>query len=398
MDTVNPGPPFLAGDHPVAMATRAEAARAFWTSVWLGTAVAGGVFGLCVAGAPGLFYGIAAAGIVALPTQLTAAAVVWALECPRFRVALAGGAGAATGILASVLTYDAAVYDVPFSSAIVLAAGIGMLGAALAGTLSRNAIRRRLRNLAFSGQRRRHFSFLGSLLRLLVLGGLVAAWVLGGRAVWTARQNALRIVCQDRLGQIWEALEAYHRKHGALPPPAVTDSQGRPVLSWRVLAAEERYHDQDFRTGLDSSQPWNSPRNAQFLGELDADWLRCPGASAARPGVTQYLAVVGPDTLWAGDIAGQAAHVPRAAAARGRMAPQRHSLGRASRPVRRRIPRLVPRAAASRCEPHSRLALSGHNGPSGRTPQEHGPPDRASPPDGRERRQVGTPVPNRKAE
>ena len=298
MDTVSPGPPFLAGDHPVALATRAEAARAFWTSVWLGTAVAGGVFGLCVAGAPGLFYGIAAAGIVALPTQLTAAAVVWALECPRFRVALAGLAGAATGILTTVLTYDAAVYDVPFSSAIVLAAGIGLLGAAIAGTLSRNAIRRRLRNLAFSGQRRRHFTFLGSLLRLLVLGGLIAAWVVGGRAVWTARQRALRIMCQDRLGQIWEALEAYHRKHGSLPPPVVTDSQGTPLLSWRVLAAEEHYYDQDFRTGLDFSQPWNSPRNAQFLGELDANWLRCPGASAARPGVTQYVAVVGPNTLW----------------------------------------------------------------------------------------------------
>ena len=80
----------------------------------------------------------------------------------------------------------------------------------------------------------------------------------------------------------------------------MTNLQGIPVLSWRVLAAKERYRDQDFRTGLDSSQPWNSPRNAQFLGELDANWLRCPGAVAARPGVTQYLAVVGPNTLWAG--------------------------------------------------------------------------------------------------
>jgi hypothetical protein len=255
---------------------------------------------LCVAGAPGLFYGIAAASITALPTQLTAATVVWAGECPRFRVALAGLAGAATGILATVLTYDTAAYDVPFSSALVLAAAIGMLGAAVAGTLSRNAIRRRLRNLAFSSQRRRPFTFLGSLARLLVLGGLVAAWVWGGRVVWAARQSALQMVCQDRLGRIWEALEAYQRAHGSLPPPAVTDAQGRPVLSWRVLAAEERYQGQDFRTGLDFSQRWDSPRNAQFLGALDADWLRCPAATTARPGVTHYVAVVGPESLWTG--------------------------------------------------------------------------------------------------
>ena len=49
-------------------------------------------------------------------------------------------------------------------------------------------------------------------------------------ARWAARQA----MCANNLKQIGLAFSNYQEAHGCLPPAAITDRNGRPLLSWRV--------------------------------------------------------------------------------------------------------------------------------------------------------------------
>ena len=77
---------------------------AFWCYAWLGTAVAGGCFGLFVGflghGLQGLFFGFMFAAIAAFPILVTVAIATWGLWLSRFRSITAAIAGAMTGFAA----------------------------------------------------------------------------------------------------------------------------------------------------------------------------------------------------------------------------------------------------------------------------------------------------------
>lgn len=89
------------------------------------------------------------------------------------------------------------------------------------------------------------------------------------------------------------AIHNYRDKHGHFPPPYVTDGNGNPLYSWRVLIlpyieqyriAEEFHYD----------EPWDSPHNLSLLSDLDI----FQSHDATVRGETQFLAVVSDDTLW----------------------------------------------------------------------------------------------------
>ena len=74
---------------------------AFWCYAWLGTAVAGGCFGLyghLWGKWLGLFFGFMFAGIAAFPILLTIAIATWGLWLSRFRLFMAALAGGMTGV------------------------------------------------------------------------------------------------------------------------------------------------------------------------------------------------------------------------------------------------------------------------------------------------------------
>jgi hypothetical protein len=50
------------------------------------------------------------------------------------------------------------------------------------------------------------------------------------------RTNSGRMVTAGKLKAIALAMHEYADKHGALPPPAIHDKNGKPLLSWRVAA------------------------------------------------------------------------------------------------------------------------------------------------------------------
>jgi hypothetical protein len=94
------------------------------------------------------------------------------------------------------------------------------------------------------------------------------------------------------------AIAYYYDDKGHYPPAYVADEQGRPMHSWRVLILPYLGYDELYRQ-YDFSESWDGPKNRQLA-------LKMPRVFAFsqddRPGntTTNYLAVVGPETVWPG--------------------------------------------------------------------------------------------------
>ena len=107
-----------------------------------------------------------------------------------------------------------------------------------------------------------------------------------------------REVCTYNLSMIEVALEQYRRTHGRFPPAIVSDKNGRPMHSWRVLilpfldngALLDKY---------DLREPWDGPSNKKLAKYRPSVYV-CPSDPAAQesPTMASYLAVVGPGTAW----------------------------------------------------------------------------------------------------
>jgi len=147
-----------------------------------------------------------------------------------------------------------------------------------------------------------------SRLILLAIGLAVVFGLFKGMQL--ARRNARKEQCKTQLKMVGLALSGYEVSNGSLPPAYLLDAGGKPVLSWRVRAAEHMWYNYDFSSHMDFSKPWNDPANVEFLSQL-GEFFRCTALPDADEGITHYVAVVGPGTVWPG---GGAAQWPRATA------------------------------------------------------------------------------------
>ena len=106
--------------------------------------------------------------------------------------------------------------------------------------------------------------------------------------------------CVENLKQIGLALHNYVADNGRFPLPAITDGQGRPLLSWRVAILP--YLDQQAglyrRFHLD--EPWDGPNNMALLYQMPEVYM-CPEVPVRQK--TVYQALIGPGTLFPGDRA-----------------------------------------------------------------------------------------------
>ncbi len=138
---------------------------------------------------------------------------------------------------------------------------------------------------------------------LIVVGVVIV--VFGGMAllllpaVGSARDAAQRATCRNNLKQIGMANHLYHDVYNRLPAAYTADAQGQPLLSWRVAilphVEQNRLHQ-----SIDHKQPWNSQHNSAY-NSLDIAPFHCPAAKDSHaPGETEYLAVVGPKTVFPG--------------------------------------------------------------------------------------------------
>lgn len=146
---------------------------------------------------------------------------------------------------------------------------------------------------------------LANLLNAMIVVGLIvlAAWLLLPSLGGHPPEARWRSACKNNLKQLGLALHNYHDFYESFPPAHVVDENGTPLYSWRVLLLpfleQEPLYDQ-----LHLDEPWDSPHNRPLL-DVDVAPFRCPSEHAAVAegdhkgiGITNYVAVVGPETMW----------------------------------------------------------------------------------------------------
>jgi hypothetical protein len=111
-----------------------------------------------------------------------------------------------------------------------------------------------------------------------------------------------RMSCQNNLHNLALALQNYHDVYGSFPPAYVADENGKPMHSWRVLILpfiEQKALYEAYRF----DEPWDGPNNSKLHG-IKLQLYSCPSDPSVQSGIeTNYVAVVGPRTMWPGEKA-----------------------------------------------------------------------------------------------
>ena len=94
------------------------------------------------------------------------------------------------------------------------------------------------------------------------------------------------------------AVVNYHSANGHYPPAYITDENGTPIHSWRILILPY-LDEQALFDKYDFNQPWNSHANMRLATEMPSIYAF---HGHCEPGTvtTNYLAVVGQNTIWPG--------------------------------------------------------------------------------------------------
>ncbi|MEQ8785834.1 MAG: DUF1559 domain-containing protein [Pirellulaceae bacterium] len=116
-------------------------------------------------------------------------------------------------------------------------------------------------------------------------------------AVQMAREAANRSACQNNLSRVADAIQRYHDAHGEFPPSAITDANGRPLHSWRVLVLpyfedpelDRLYEEYDF------DEPWDGFHNQRLTYRMPRVF-GCPTEHTYGAAETSYFVVVGENT------------------------------------------------------------------------------------------------------
>ena len=115
-------------------------------------------------------------------------------------------------------------------------------------------------------------------------------------AVQASREAARRAQCTNNLKQIALAMHNYHAANNAFPRPAITDKQGKPLLSWRVAILP--YIEQGpLYEKFKLDEPWDSPHNQALLKYIPNTYL-CPSRARAESFTTTYQVLKGPGALF----------------------------------------------------------------------------------------------------
>src|SRR5205823_2150780 len=99
------------------------------------------------------------------------------------------------------------------------------------------------------------------------LGGVFLA-LLGLPLEGYLHAAAVRVRATEQGKRIGRAFQAYGDDHKQrLPPAAVRDPEGRPLLSWRVLLLSY-LGDEDLFLQFRLDEPWDSPHNRTLLPRM----------------------------------------------------------------------------------------------------------------------------------
>ncbi|QDU31271.1 hypothetical protein ETAA8_64240 [Anatilimnocola aggregata] len=132
---------------------------------------------------------------------------------------------------------------------------------------------------------------------MLACGGLLAAIVVP--AVFSARSAAQRVNSMNHLKQIGLALHNYYDTHNTFPPAVVTDKDGKPLYSGRVLLLPyiERG---DLYDRFDKAKAWDSAENLA-VSQTMIDTFLDPARTTGGPFRSDYVFVTGKNTILEGN-------------------------------------------------------------------------------------------------
>jgi hypothetical protein len=105
------------------------------------------------------------------------------------------------------------------------------------------------------------------------------------------------------LRQIAISLHNYHDDYGCFPPAWIAGKSGRPMHSWRVLLLpymEEKPLYDKYRF----DEPWDGPNNRKLAGQIVKAYSGAADHAGPADTETDYVAVVGPGTMWPGEKSG----------------------------------------------------------------------------------------------
>jgi hypothetical protein len=107
--------------------------------------------------------------------------------------------------------------------------------------------------------------------------------------------------CIVNLNLISCLLNTYELEHDGLPRPYYLGPDGKPWHSWRIYIAPYSASLKNTSDAYNFQEPWDGPNNSKLAQAMN-NIYQCPSDSSAdNKSTTNYLAVVGPDTLWPGD-------------------------------------------------------------------------------------------------
>jgi type II secretory pathway pseudopilin PulG len=129
---------------------------------------------------------------------------------------------------------------------------------------------------------------------LVLCGGVGLALLLP--AVQAAREAARRSQSSNNLKQIGLALHMYHDQYKTFPPAVVTDANGKPLYSGRVLLLPY-LEQQNLYEAFNKDEPWNSDNNLP-LTQTPIKTFMDPSSTDNKPGKTDYLFVTGQGTIF----------------------------------------------------------------------------------------------------
>lgn len=138
---------------------------------------------------------------------------------------------------------------------------------------------------------------------VIIVGAIVAVMVCGGiaaiglllPAVQKVGEAAGRVQSTNNLKQLGLAIHNYHDVKDKVPPAAITDKAGKPLLSWRVAILpyiEEGALYQQFH--LD--EPWDGPNNSRLMSRMPKTLASLNFPEATAENKTPYRVFVGKKT------------------------------------------------------------------------------------------------------
>lgn len=110
--------------------------------------------------------------------------------------------------------------------------------------------------------------------------------------VQKVREPSFQIQAQNHMRQVLIGLHTYHDIHKRFPPPASSDKDGRPLLSWRVAILPHLEQEALYRE-FKLDEPWDSPHNINLLDRMPYLFESPQLGKPAGPNRTHFQLVVG---------------------------------------------------------------------------------------------------------